>query len=496
MSDTTAAPALTLRFLASAEIMSALPASPMLDTTPAPVRARRTVHNYYDTADFTLARHHVFLRLSKTRRGQRMELRTPDGDTAADIPGPHPDPAAFGPDWEAKLTEWLGGAALNPVFTTIIRCLTRRAGEVEIGLETGSIAAGEETQPVREITLTGPALALFPFALALTRKFPMPLQADSLGGRGAQLAGAPAPRQVKAGAGLSGTPSLDEAVVALTQSCLSQFLANWPAFYRGDEIGAVHQMRVAMRRLRSVLGLFNRALPAPEIAAFRAEAKRIANVMGEARNWDVFIRLLQDGPAAAFAREPGIAAILGQCRQFRAAGYEAAHALLAAPATSRFVLTVEAFLARHGWRNAVPAEALELLTAPARDFAAANLLRLHRKVRKRGRHLLHLSPEERHLVRIELKKLRYATDLFGGLFDTKGKVKAYAETAAELQEELGHLNDLATARDLLARLDGSRPETARAIGIVLGWCTHAALADNALLEKRWKAFTGSKPFAA
>jgi len=49
---------------------------------------------------------------------------------------------------------------------------------------------------------------------------------------------------------------------------------------------------------------------------------------------------------------------------------------------------------------------------------------------------------------------------------------------------------------LLARLDGSRPETARAIGIVLGWCTHAALADNALLEKRWKAFTGSKPFAA
>jgi CHAD domain-containing protein len=321
----------------------------------------------------------------------------------------------------------------------------------------------------------------------------MPLEPDSPEGQASKLAGAPPLAAVKAGNGLSDMLSLDEAVVALIQSCLRHFLANWPVFYRGDAVEAVHQMRVAMRRLRSVLGLFNRAFPTPEFAGFRAEAKRIAGVMGEARNWDVFLELLQEGPAAAFTAEPGMAAILEQCQKFRAAGYEAVHALLADPATSRFVLNLEVFLARHGWRNGVPAEALESLTAPAVEFAAANLLRLHRKVRKRGKHILSLGPHERHLVRIELKKLRYAADLFGGLFDARGKVKNYIAAAAALQEELGHLNDLVTARELLNRLEESKPAEARAIGIVLGWCAHAALANDKLLEKCWKAFLHSKP---
>ena len=491
-----AAPVPTLRFIATTEILAALPGSALLDTPPTPARAKRQTQHYYDTPDFALARRRMFLRMAKTRRGHHLELITPEGEAAADIPGATPDLAALGPDWEAAVTTLLGEAALHPVFTTDIRRVPRHAGEVEVGLETGTIQAGAEKLHIKEVTLSGPGLALFPFALALTKKFPMQLQADSLAGRGVQLAGAPAPKQVKAGAGLTGTPSLDESVVDLTQSCLSQFLANWPAFYRGDEIGAVHQMRVSMRRLRSVLGLFSRAFPAGEFAGFRNEAKRIANVMGEARNWDVFMQLLLDGPAAAFTTEAGMAAILQQCRRYREAGYEAARELLADPATSRFVLTVEAFLARHGWRNGVPAEALDTLTAPVLDFATANLLRLHRKVRKRGKHILSLTPHDRHLVRIELKKLRYAADLFGGLFTARNKVKQYAETAAGLQEELGHLNDLATARELLDRLDGSKPDTARAIGIVLGWCAHSALADDSVLEKRWKAFTSTKSFAA
>jgi hypothetical protein len=48
---------------------------------------------------------------------------------------------------------------------------------------------------------------------------------------------------------------------------------------------------------------------------------------------------------------------------------------------------------------------------------------------------------------------------------------------------------------LLDRLDGGTPATPRAIGIVLGWCAQSAPADDTLLEKRWKAFNGTKPFA-
>ena len=253
-------------------------------------------------------------------------------------------------------------------------------------------------------------------------------------------------------------------------------------------------MRVAMRRLRSVLGLFNRAFTAPEFTSFRNEAKRIATLMGEARNWDVFTALLQAGPLQAFPHEPGFAAMLEQCAAFRATGYEAVRELLADPATTCFLLKAELFLARHGWRNGLPVEALADLTAPAQNFAATNLTRLHRKVRKRGKHLMRIGAYERHLTRIELKKLRYAADLFGGLFEGRGKIRSYNRIAAELQEELGLLNDLATAQELLARLDGTTPDKARAIGIVLGWCAQAASADDKQLAKRWKSFTETRPF--
>jgi CHAD domain-containing protein len=259
-------------------------------------------------------------------------------------------------------------------------------------------------------------------------------------------------------------------------------------------VEAVHQMRVAMRRLRSVLGLFNRAFSAPDFCTFRDEAKRIANLMGEARNWDVFTALLQSGPLTAFPHEPGFVSILNQCADYRAAGYAAVRELLGNPTTTIFLLQTEIFLARHGWRNGLAVEALADLTAPAQNFAAANLTRLHRKVRKAGRHLTRIGAHERHLTRIELKKLRYAADLFGGLFDGRHKIRKHNRAAAELQEELGLLNDLATAQELLARLDGSTPDKARAIGIVLGWCAHAASANDKQLAKRWKNFTETKPF--
>jgi CHAD domain-containing protein len=204
---------------------------------------------------------------------------------------------------------------------------------------------------------------------------------------------------------------------------------------------------------------------------------------------------VNDGPSATFPEEPGFASLFTQCAEKREAGHAAVRALLAAPGTTHFVLELEAFLARRGWRNAASPEALRALSEPAQHFAATTLARLHRKVSKRGKHMAQLCEHDRHMVRIELKKLRYAADLFGGLFEPRGKVRAYNRITAALQEELGLLNDLATARTLLGELNGQTPEAARAIGIVLGWCAHAAKADDKGLVKRWEAFRASRLFS-
>ena len=488
-------PTARLRFSLTAAQAAALAQDGLLDASPAMLRARHLAETWFDTPGFALLRHGLRLSTEKTRRGYVQTLRRAEDFCAATpIPGATPDPAAFPPEWAEPLAALFEGESLVPAFSLRIKRVTRQAGGAEMRFETGFIQTATEKRPCNELELSGPAAELYALALALAEKHLLVLQPVPLAQRGVWATGAVRPGAVKAGPGLSGAPCLDDAVTALTQSCLTQFTANWPVFALGAEIEAVHQMRVAMRRLRSVLGLFNRAFAAPEFFAFRNEAKRIANLMGEARNWDVFTALLRAGPIEAFPYEPGFAAMLEQCAGFRAEGYAAVRELLADPATTRFLLGAENFLARHGWRNGLEVEALAGLTEPAQNFAAVNLERLHRKVRKRGKHLMRTGAHERHLTRIELKKLRDTADLFGGLFEARGKIRAYNRVAAELQEELGLLNDLATANELLARLDGSTPDKARAIGIVLGWCAQAARADDKQLAKRWKAFTDTKPF--
>ncbi len=300
MTETQPEPMHTLRLTADASAFAALQTSMLFVPLPAPARMRRQVETYYDTDDFTLARQGMSLASTKLRRGYRLRLSWDDTALEADAPDAEPALTCLGPEWEAALQALLQEAPLHPRFTTEIKHITRRAGEVEVRFETGFIKTGTEKLPVREIELCGREESLHSLALELAGGAPLRLQVQSLAGRGALLAGGPAPEPQRAAPGLAGEPSLDEAVLAISQSCLRQFTANWPAFEAGDAVSAVHQMRVALRRLRSVLGLFNRAIPTPEFAAFRAEAKRLANIMGDARNWDVFTALLEHGPAQAF----------------------------------------------------------------------------------------------------------------------------------------------------------------------------------------------------
>ena len=268
--------------------------------------------------------------------------------------------------------------------------------------------------------------------------------------------------------------TVDQAIAAVISGCVAQFVANWPAFEGPDKVEAVHQMRVAMRRFRAALALFNRRFPCTEFGSLRAEAKRIASTMGQARDWDVFENQLREGPCIAFPSETGFEALMADVSTQQEAGCTAIAALLAHPDTTRFVLSVEAFIARRGWRNALAGADLPRLTDPASGFAAECLERLHRRVQKRGKGLLHLLPEERHDVRIALKNLRYAADFFGALFGHASTVTSYTKAAARLQDALGSFNDMVMVTAQVARLETNDADRARAAGIVIGWFGHGA----------------------
>lgn len=466
----------------------------MLASETSRTRGRPVRDHFFDTADFALAREGLALRVRQIARKRSLALLHGAFVRETILHGPTPDLALLGPDWHATLAGLTQGAPLHLQASATITQTLREFNGALLAFETGSLTPDHQKQVFFEIELTEPAALLPEAALLLAGRFKLRQQPESLALRAIRLAGGPPPCVCKAVAGLKGDPSLDEAIVRIIQSCLTQFRANWPVFYEGDKVGAIHQMRVSMRRLRAALGLFNRVLPTADFLTLRDEAKRIATAMGEARNWDVFTIALQTGPMLAFPHEAGFATLKAQCQAHRQAGYQQVAALLTHPDTTLFLLKAEAFLAHYGWRANLPSEMLPRLAEPARIMATQALERLHRKLRKHGRKLTQLPVDERHLVRIELKKLRYMADFFAGLCKPAGRVQKFNRAAARLQEELGQLNDMAMAEILVKRLEGGSQETERALGIVLGWAAHAALGAPRSLAISWKKFLDTRLF--
>jgi CHAD domain-containing protein len=103
-----------------------------------------------------------------------------------------------------------------------------------------------------------------------------------------------------------------------------EFLDLIPAARSGDEIEALHDLRVAGRRLRSVLEVFDAAFPRKLHRSFVRELKAALDELGEARDLDVQLELIDSFlDAATGAARPGIAALDAHLRGERAAAYAA-----------------------------------------------------------------------------------------------------------------------------------------------------------------------------
>ncbi len=76
-----------------------------------------------------------------------------------------------------------------------------------------------------------------------------------------------------------------------------------------DDIDALHDMRVATRRLRAALEIFGPCLPRRSCAAALAEIKQLADALGERRDRDVQIQWLTEYAQARSGAEK--AAVLG-----------------------------------------------------------------------------------------------------------------------------------------------------------------------------------------
>ncbi len=278
-----------------------------------------------------------------------------------------------------------------------------------------------------------------------------------------------------------------QALRDIVGNALSHFRANRAAAAAGDVEG-VHQLRVAIRRLRSALVLFGEMLEPHAARRFGSELRRLGRLFGQARDWDVFCT---ETLTHADAGGAGAAAALGQAAvPARTTAHEALRAELAGPEIERLLAGIAewADLSRDG-AGAVGetrwAHSLELV-------APALLARLERKVRRRARHLRRHRPEELHAFRKALKKLRYGAQFLEGVYGRR-RTRAFRRASRDLQKLLGRVNDAASAARLAATLDaGDRPDLAPATGALAKWSERRVQGARHDLPRAWKAFRAAK----
>ncbi len=482
---------------------------------------------YFDTAQHRLHAAGASLRVRHigARRIQAVKLRSADGNGGSghlsrdeweqDIAGDQPDHHALHAAGIAGLiARASGGASLKPIFVTRFRRAAYRLGteswEIELTLDRGEVNAGQTSVPICEAELElkrGCPADLYTVACRLARDIPLRVALGSKADRGYDLVSGARPQPVKA-TPVTLRPDMTAAAAfqAIGRACLQHLLHNEPALRQDRNPEALHQMRVALRRLRSAVSIFGRLTHGPDSVAAIAELKWITAELGAARDLDVFIGEILRPVTDAMPDEAGLNELLGTFEARRMIAFDRALAAIDQPRYTQMVLAVAAWLEAGAWLSPPPADkaAHARLIQPVGAVAAEILSARHASVLKKGRHFGRLDAPHRHRLRIHVKKLRYATEFFASLFRRK-KTKAFTARLSLLQDRLGQLNDAAVAQTLLHgvahEVDHATPHPASrtlafAAGQAAGWHSAHGAASGVPddVARDWKAFTRAKPF--
>jgi inorganic triphosphatase YgiF len=417
-----------------------------------PDSATQTLHAvYFDTRKHQLRARGVSLRIRRSGKRRVQTVKVDDGGGAAaglfsrvewEMPVRGNQPVL---DARTPILTMLGSAVddIVPIFEVDVErrswVIRHDDAEVELVLDRGHVVAGERRTAVCEIELElkeGRQTALFDLARRIDKECPVRLGVLTKSERGYALLDA------ASGAVKDRAVDLDPAVTAgqafsrIAAACLRHYRRNEALLLDHYDPGALHQARVAIRRLRSALFLFKPMLAPERTASFQAELKWLAGVLGEARNLDVLVEGIgEEALRASLAQVQAEAHVrVGQWLQ-------------SARVRGLMIDLVEWLTLGTGHDPAVR-------DAPAARLAAWRLRKLRRRIAQGGDHMKKLSDGARHEVRKDAKKLRYASEFFAGLFDGKKQRRRqqhFVDVLEEMQDGLGALNDLVSAPAILAQ---------------------------------------------
>jgi inorganic triphosphatase YgiF len=350
--------------------------------------------------------------------------------------------------------------ALKPVFETRIKRTTYHlngnGAELVLAIDQGKIVAAGSSLPVSEIELElkrGNPTDLFRIARDIMDVIPAYLDFKSKSERGYDLI-----EKTVITAETARDPELNPGMTAgraftlIGRACLRHLVANVPAVMERDS-NALHQMRVALRRLRAAISLFSPVVADDRVVAIKSELKWLAQEFGPARNLDTLLVEVIRPLQKRHPTEPGLASIGNMFARKRLKSYRQALAAVQSARFRRLVLDTVEWIEIGPWSTSEDALMRARRDMPVEVYAAGELSQRRKKIRRRGARIEALNPEQLHRLRIQVKKARYATEFFSSLFRGKKcakQCKAIKSCLMQLQNNLGKINDIVTHKTLFA----------------------------------------------
>jgi len=406
---------------------------------------------YFDTPDKWLAEHGMALRVRRIGKKRVQTLKAPAAgpsglqsyqELESEIGQDRPQLLAVA---DLKLRRRLERAKiwprLRPVFETRFHrsafAIERDGAAIELAIDQGDIVALGRRAPIAEIELeikSGKPGILFELAeslaLELAEEYPVRLGALTKAARGYALADGIDPRPHKAkDIVFDPDVSTEEAFAAIVRNCLDQLRANEEAVLATEDDEAIHQFRVALRRLRAIVSAYRDLIDDDVHAMISIDLRWLQRQFGPARDLDVLIADTLKPIQRRLRAQPAFDRLIDAAETARAEARRTAHLGLENPRYLAMLLQLYRHLHSGQWRRA---SARARLGARVGDFARPLLQARHKRLMKLGLRAEGLPELELHRLRILAKKMRYAAEAFQCLYRPK-PVKKYVKALADIQ---------------------------------------------------------------
>lgn len=322
---------------------------------------------------------------------------------------------------------------------------------IELAIDRGAISSGDANTSFCEIELElkrGASAELARLARRLASEVPASLGLKTKADRGFDLRSDQGARVYRAEhVRITPRSRIGHSFQLIGWACLRQFALNADAV-RADDFDGVHQMRVGLRRLETVLSIFEHLIDGPETDAVEAELKWLIDELAPARDLDVFVEKTLAPLSAGNDEDAPLKCLLATVKSRRDQAMQRAKDAVGSDRFRQLVLRTALWLLAGEWSDLAELEGVRP-EARIESFARRTLEKRTRKVARKLRHVRTLDVGARHKLRLAVKELRYTAEFFADVFPgARGAQCRFAKILANLQGNLGQLNDLAVHRRL------------------------------------------------